>query len=171
MIAMRSGADPFTNLMEKPEDDKSTVLASASFNPRSKAELPVRPSQISVGVESEPAGPTLPAIKRASVPRLTTQGVLPPLRTGGDPFKAAGPVFLPPLQRSAPSPNASVQGFPPARGSVSGVSGGAPSGAPRRPTMTGGALPTLRAPPRGSRTSLVPAIPEVDEKKSGGSDA
>ncbi len=156
MIAMRSNPDPFMNIGDEPE--KQPVV----FTPRAQPTVDsVRPSAIDLTAGLDEAGNP----RRGNVPRLSTQNVLPPLRAAaaadpfktGDPFKAAGPVFLPPLQRG----NGNLQGFPPARNSLG------PSGPPRRPTAPNftlrGPLPSL-ARPGAKRESTASTL-------SGGSEA
>ena len=127
-------------------------------------DLPLRPSTIDLTMDNE--SPTSTQRRPTMAPRLSTQGVLPPLRSGGDPFKSAGPIFLPPLQRNAATPNAQLQSFPPAR-AVSNL-----ASPPRRPPPTftlRGPLPSLAKPAaviRERSRDGITTVPEVDEKKS-----
>ena len=130
---IRASTDPFVNFDKEP--------TAASFNPRAQPavhdvppptqlpppQLPAQQQQSSGDADAQqdmfgPGSPlqrtdtqTSNGGRRRSLPKLNAP-VLPPVR-GADPFKAAGPVFLPPLQRG-PAAN-TMQGFPPARSPTS----------------------------------------------------
>jgi hypothetical protein len=162
MIAMRSNPDPFLNTGDEVSIDKKMIALANTFTPRALPSVNplVRPSAVDFSVENDvtesaPGAAGAPTLRRGTVNRLTASGALPPLRAGpaGDPFKAAGPVFLPPLQRN---PATGLSGFPPARSSIAAAAPGAP---PRRPAvgpsfaLPRGPLPSFAKPSRPSKAS------------------